>query len=384
MKFDSIPEVLEELKAGRMIILVDDEDRENEGDFVMAAQYIQPEHITTMIRQASGIITVPMPASHLHRLQIELMVSHNRESMGTAFTVTVDAKNHISTGSSAWDRAYTTRLLADPNSMPEDFSRPGHVNPLLARPGGVLQRAGHTEAAVDLMTLAGLQPVGVLCEIMDDQGEMTRLPGLRELAQKLQLKITSIAELIRYRSKSTSLVRETFRNTISLNYGPFEAVGFECEVSGTKVTALVRGNLSPSQEVLVRMHSLEANHDLFTLICSPDRHHHKFVRALETIGKSECAALIIIESDSSGMQLFDAFKAQSPLSQSGGNSAGSARSLHSHSSQAFRNYGLGAQVLKALKIHKIRLLTDQEIKPVALEGFDIEIAGFQKITPNLK
>ena len=381
MQFNSIPEVIDELRAGRMVILVDDEDRENEGDFVMAAQFIQSEHITTMIRRASGIITVPMTAAYLDRLHIDLMVSNNRESMGTAFTVTVDAKKNIATGSSAWERAYTTRLLADPNSCPEDFSRPGHVNPLLARPGGVLQRAGHTEAAVDLMSLAGLQPVGVLCEIMNDDGEMTRLPGLLELAKELNMKITSIAELIRYRSKSTTIVRETFRNSISLKFGDFEAVGFECTLNGAKVTALVRGNPSPDQEVLVRMHSIEAHSDLFSLIFSQNPLHHKFCRALDIVGRSDCAALILIESENNSMKFFDAFKAQRGLSaQPVVGTAESGQGMLPYSSHAFRNYGLGAQVLKALKIKKIRLLTDQAIKPIALEGFELEICGFQKIT----
>ncbi|MEM1010290.1 MAG: 3,4-dihydroxy-2-butanone-4-phosphate synthase, partial [Myxococcota bacterium] len=186
-KLASIPEILEDLRAGKMILLIDDEDRENEGDFVMAAEYITVEQIVQMNRLASGIITVPMERQRLKALNIELMVQENYESMSTAFTVTVDAKDDISTGSSAHDRALTIRKLADPNATADNFVRPGHINPLLAREGGVLRRTGHTEASIDLMKLAGLQPVGVLCEVMGDDGEMLRLPALQELAEQMGL-----------------------------------------------------------------------------------------------------------------------------------------------------------------------------------------------------
>jgi 3,4-dihydroxy 2-butanone 4-phosphate synthase/GTP cyclohydrolase II len=223
--FATVPEMIAELRAGRMIILVDDEARENEGDLVIAAEKIEVEHVVAMNRIASGIITVPMPRAWLRRLHIDPMVQENAESMHTAFTVTVDAKDGVSTGSSASDRVVSIRKLADPGSRAEDFVRPGHINPLCVREGGVLKRAGHTEASHDLMCLAELQPVAVLCEIMGDDGEMLRLPRLRELALKMGLKLGTIADIIRYRQYDERLIHLVGRDRVETRFGSCASSG---------------------------------------------------------------------------------------------------------------------------------------------------------------
>ena len=227
--FNTIEEALEDLRAGKMVILVDDEDRENEGDFVIAAEHVTVEAITLMTRHASGIITVPMTSERLHALQLDLMVRENSESMRTAFTITVDARVGTTTGSSAADRALTIRKLADPHARPPDFNRPGHVNPLMARPGGVLKRAGHTEAAVDLMRLAGLQPIGVICEIMGDSGDMARVPELAELAAKFDLKFITIAEFIKHRRRTEKLIERVGTATLPTAYGDFTVHGYHSD-----------------------------------------------------------------------------------------------------------------------------------------------------------
>ena len=232
--FAKIDDAIDALRAGKMIILVDDEERENEGDFVMAAQFVTPEVITLMTRHASGIITNPMPEERLRALELDLMVRENSESMRTAFTVTVDAREGTTTGSSAHDRALTMRKLAEPGARPLDFNRPGHVNPLMARKGGVLKRAGHTEAAVDLMRLAGLEPVGVICEIMGDSGEMARLPELVELAQKFDLKLVTIADLIKYRRRAEKLIQKLAVADLPTKYGMFKAHAYLSDVDNNE------------------------------------------------------------------------------------------------------------------------------------------------------
>ena len=236
--FASVPELLSQLRDGRMIILVDDEDRENEGDLVVAAERISVEQIVQMNRLASGIITVPMPRPWLRRLHIDPMVQENAESMSTAFTVTVDASSGISTGSSAHDRATTIRKLADPTTSAEDFVRPGHINPLVVREGGVLKRPGHTEASHDLVRMAGLQPVAVLCEIMGDDGTMLRLPALRELAARLELPLGTIADVIRHRRRTEALVERVSSQELSSAFGPLQVHRYRSAVDAGRYTAL--------------------------------------------------------------------------------------------------------------------------------------------------
>src|SRR3569833_497271 len=253
--FNTIEDAIADIAAGKMIIIVEDEDRENEGELVMAAEFITPEAITLMTREASGIITVPMTEDRLRALHIDPMVRENTESMRTAFTVTVDAREGTSTGSSAADRALTIRKLADPQARPSDFNQPGHVNPLMAKKGGVLKRAGHTEAAVDLMKLAGLQPAGVICEIMGHDGEMLRLPALAELAKKLNLKLITIAELIKYRRRSEKLVRRVATAKLPTKYGEFIVHAYESDVDPSPYIAFTMGAIGNGEDCLVRIHS---------------------------------------------------------------------------------------------------------------------------------
>ncbi len=345
--FASIEEVVEDLKQGKMIILVDDEDRENEGDLVIAAEFITPEVIVQMNRFASGIITVPMEAERLRDLNIDLMIQDNVESMRTAFTVTVDAKEGITTGSSAMDRATTIRKLADPKSRPRDFARPGHINPLQGKPGGVLRRAGHTEASLDLMKLAGLQPVAVLCEIMGDDGEMMRQDELHQLAEKLNLKIASIADLIQYRRHTEKLVQQTGTETLTTRYGVFEVFHYESLVDDGYYTALVKGKIDPEKEILVRMHAASITQDLLSTL--RDEGRSTFELSMQEIAKQESGVFLYIEKPKS-------------------------KNIRLKTDE--RDYGIGAQILCDLGVKKIRLLTNNPVKRAGLEGFNLKIVDY--------
>lgn len=342
-----IEEVLPELSKGKMIILVDDEDRENEGDFVVAGEFITSEQVVQMNRLASGIITVPMPIGRLRDLNIDLMVQDNLESMCTAFTVTVDAKNDISTGSSAHDRVATIRKLADPEATPLDFVRPGHVNPLRTRKGGVLKRAGHTEASADLMRLAGLQPVSVLCEIMGDDGEMLRLPELKQMAHDLDLKLTSITKLIEYRVKKEKLVTQIKEEPIEIGGHPFVMYHYDSEVDHNRYTAFVKKPLPLEGPALVRIHASTLTDDL---IRSFDKENDNVLhRAFEAIINNGSGVLLYIEN------------APNPIIPM---------------TQDARNYGIGAQVLRDLGVEHMNLLTNNPIKRVGLEGFGLSVDEF--------
>src|SRR5262245_44298113 len=341
----TVPEMIAELRAGRMIVLVDDEARENEGDFVVAAELIRVEHIVQMNRLASGIITVPMPRAWLSRLHIDPMVQENAESMHTAFTVTVDAKEGISTGSSAIDRVTTIRRLADPSSRAEEFVRPGHVNPLHAREGGVLKRAGHTEASSDLMMLAGLQPVAVLCEIMGDDGEMLRLPQLRELASRCSLKLGTIADLIRYRLRSENLVSTLGSSEVDTRFGRFSVRRYQSRVDSGRYTAFVRGAIDGESPTLVRMHAARLTDDLLGLLGA--QRGSALESALAQLGGESAGVFLYIERPQDVPEAMDE-----------------------------RDYGIGAQILRELGVRRMRLLTDHPKRRAGLEGFGLELAGF--------
>lgn len=323
-----------------MIILVDDEDRENEGDFVVAAEQLTPQQVVMMNRYASGIITVPMPRAWLKRLHIGPMVQENSESMHTAFTVTVDAKAGIGTGSSAMDRVATIQRLASPTAQADDFVRPGHVNPLAVRDGGVLKRAGHTEASHDLMVLAGQSPVAVLCEIMDDQGEMSRLPALEDLALRFNLKLGTIADVIRYRRQTEKLVIQISERQIATNFGDFKVVRFRSSVDHGYYTALVRGAINPEQPTLVRIHAGALADDLLSLL---ETHRSGNLEvALNLIAQERCGILLCIEPNDAG-------------------------------SSDERDYGIGAQILRELGVRKLRLISNHPRPRAALDGFGLEL-----------
>lgn len=366
--FARIEDAINELRAGRMIILVDDEDRENEGDFVMAAEHVTAEAITRMTRHASGIITVPMPADRLHALHLDLMVRENTESMRTAFTVTVDARDGTTTGSSAADRALTMRRLADPDARPADFNRPGHVNPLMARRGGVLKRAGHTEAAVDLMQLAGLQPAGVICEIMGDEGEMARLPELAELARRFEIKLVTIADLIKYRRRTERLIQRRATTLLTTRYGDFIVHAYLSDVDDNEYVAFVMGDISGGAPTLCRIHSSCVTGDLFdSLRCDCGDQLHL---SLERIAAEGRGVLLYIEQEGRGIGLVNKIRAYE-LQDRGADTVEANELLGFKPDQ--RDYGIGAQILVDLGLKNVRLMTNNPAKRAGMEGFDIEI-----------
>jgi 3,4-dihydroxy 2-butanone 4-phosphate synthase/GTP cyclohydrolase II len=366
--FSTIEEALADLQMGKMIILVDDEDRENEGDFVMAAEHVTAEAITLMTRHASGIITVPMPQEHLHALQLDLMVRENSESMKTAFTITVDATEGTTTGSSAADRALTIRRLADPHSRPQDFNRPGHVNPLMARRGGVLKRAGHTEAAVDLMRLAGMQPVGVICEIMGDSGEMARVPELAELAQRFDLKFITITELIKYRRRTEKLIHKVAEARLPSKFGEFTAHAYESDYDPAPYTAFTMGDIADGRDVLVRIHSSCVTGDLIgSLRCDCG---DQLQMALEMIAEAGRGVLLYIEQEGRGIGISNKIKAYE-LQDEGADTVEA--NVRLGFKPDLREYGLGAQVLVDLGVKRMLLMTNNPAKRAGLVGYDLEI-----------
>ncbi len=368
VRFDTVDAAIADLAAGKMIILVDDEDRENEGDFVIAAEKITPEAITLMTRHASGIITVPMPEAWMHRLGLDLMVRDNTESMRTAFTITVDAATGTSTGSSAADRALTIRKLADPASRPEEFNKPGHVNPLMARSGGVLKRAGHTEAAVDLMRLAGLAPVGVICEIMDDQGEMARVRNLAELARQFDLKLITIADLIKYRRRTEKLIERVSEARLPTKYGEFTAYAYESDIDPAPYVAFVMGDVASGSDVLVRIHSSCVTGDLLSSLrcdCGDQLH-----LALDKIAAEGRGVLLYIEQEGRGIGIVNKIRAYA-LQDDGADTV-EANVLLGFKPD-LRDYGLGAQVLADLGVRRMRLMTNNPAKRAGIEGYGLEI-----------
>ena len=348
--FATVPELVSALREGKMIILVDDEDRENEGDLVVAAELITAEQIVQMNRLASGIITVPMPRTWLRRLHIDPMVQENAESMCTAFTVTVDGSHGVSTGSSAHDRAHTIRRLADPLATADEFVRPGHVNPLMVREGGVLKRAGHTEASHDLMQLAGLHPVAVLCEIMGDDGEMLRLPALRELAASMGCPLGTIADLIRYRRRTERLVTRTGKDRLRTAFGEYDVYRYTSTVDAGRYTALVSGDIDPAKPTLCRMHGATLTGDLLGLLGgAPDS---PLQLALKRVSDDGGILLYIERPEASG-----------PMDD--------------------RDYGIGAQILTDLGARKLRLITDNPRPRPGLDGFDLEVIEYVPLRPNV-
>ncbi|HTV22150.1 MAG TPA: 3,4-dihydroxy-2-butanone-4-phosphate synthase [Polyangiaceae bacterium] len=341
--FATVPEMIAELRAGRMIILVDDESRENEGDLVVAAELLAVDHVVAMNRIASGIITVPMPRAWLRRLHIDPMVQENAESMHTAFTITVDAKDGVSTGSSARDRVASIRKLADPASRAEDFVRPGHINPLLVREGGVLKRAGHTEASHDLMCLAGLQPVAVLCEIMGDDGEMLRLPQLREMALKTGMKLGTIADIISFRQCNERLVHLVGHERVESRFGSLSVHRFESSVDRGRYTAFVRGRIDATSPTLVRIHVASLTDDVLGLLTGGSG--SALERGFQRIACEESGVFLYIERPSE--------LTSNPTDE--------------------RDYGIGAQILRELGVQRLRLLTNHPKRRAGLEGFGLEL-----------
>ncbi len=367
--FATIEEAIDEIRRGRIVIVVDDADRENEGDFVMAAEKATPEAINFMVTHGRGIVCMPAAGERLDALGIPLMVEQNRESHGTAFAVSIDAREGTTTGTSAHDRATTIRTAADPRTRPDDLRMPGHVFPLRARPGGVLERAGHTEATVDLARLAGLQPVGALCEVLNPDGSMARLPELVRIARRHGLRIISIADLIAYRRRRERLVERIAEATIPTPLGPFRAVGFESRIDGRTHLALVAGDLGEGEDVLVRVHSECLTGDVFgSLRCDCGA---QLRRALDLIA-AEGRGVILYLRGHEGRAIGLAQKLRAYELQEQGRDT-----VEANEELGFppdpRDYGTSAQILRDLGVRSMRLLTNNPSKLVALEGYGLEV-----------
>jgi len=368
-KFNTIDEALDEITKGNMIILVDDEDRENEGDLCMAAETVTPEAINFMARYGRGLICLSLTPERVEELQLPMMTDENTSPFGTAFTVSIEAKQGVTTGISAADRAKTIRTAIDPKTLPQDLARPGHVFPLRARPGGVLQRAGQTEGSVDLAKLAHLYPAGVICEIMSDDGTMARVPELMEFSKKHRLKIVTIKDLIKYRMRTELFVRRVATATLPTTYGgEFTAIAYANDIDNNIHLALVKGEIRPEDEVLVRVHSQCLTGDVLGSIrCDCGDQLHK---AMEMINKEGKGVILYMKQEGRGIGLMNKLKAYE-LQDKGLDTVEANITLGFKPD--LRDYGIGAQILVDLGIRKMRLMTNNPKKIVGLEGYGLKV-----------
>ncbi len=368
IKLDSIEEAIADFRLGRMVMVVDDEDRENEGDLIVAAEKITPEQVNFMLKNARGVLCAPLTISRCKQLGLPHQVEDNTSVLGTPFTVTVDKLEGCSTGVSIHDRCATIRALADPKSTPETFGRPGHIKPLYAQDQGVLRRSGHTEAAVDLARLAGLEPAAALMEIMSDDGSMARLPELRRKADEWGLKLISIRDLIAYRLEKEKLVEMGVEVDMPSEYGHFRLIPFRQLNNGLEHIAIIKGDVSGDEPVLVRVHSSCATGDIFgSKRCDCGEQLHEALRMIEREGRG---AVVYLNQEGRGIGLMDKIRAYK-LQEEGLDTVEA--NIHLGYGADERDYGVGAQILNLLGIHKMRLMTNNPIKRIGLEGYGLEV-----------
>jgi 3,4-dihydroxy 2-butanone 4-phosphate synthase / GTP cyclohydrolase II len=366
----SVEEIVSELKLGHMVILVDEEDRENEGDLVLAADFVTPEAINFMARYGRGLICLTLTEERCEQLQLPLMVSRNGTKYSTNFTVSIEAAEGVTTGISAADRAHTVKTAVDKNTKVDDLVQPGHIFPLKAQRGGVLMRAGHTEAGCDLAQMAGLTPASVICEILKEDGTMARLTDLVEFAKQHSLKIGTIADLIQYRSANESLIKRISERKIATTYGEFNWVAFEDGPSGSTHLALVKGKIEENKETLVRVHEPTSLLDLLEVEVTT--HSWTVAKAMKAIADEASGVLVLLNCSQAGVDILGRLDALKSLDQ-----GSNAKQLQARRSgkMDLRTYGVGAQILKDLGVGKMRLLSQPRKMP-SMQGYDLQISGF--------